>query len=45
MGSKTGVLKIAAKRIGLSFDEYLQKIENEKRCTKCKTWEKKKRVW
>lgn len=37
MGSKVGVLKIAAKRIGVSYDEYLEKINSGmKWCTSCK---------
>lgn len=39
MGSKIGVLKIAAKRIGISFEEYMQNIEAGLHwCIKCKTW-------
>jgi len=37
MGSKVGVLKIAAKRIGVSYEEYLEKLNSGmKWCTTCK---------
>ena len=40
MGSKQGVLKIAAKRIGISFEEYLEKrSQGLKWCTKGKHWQ------
>lgn len=39
MGSSAGVLKTAAKRIGISVDEYQQhRSAGEKWCTKCKAW-------
>lgn len=39
MGSYTGVLKIAAKRVGVSFDEYQQCVEaGLKWCTNCRSW-------
>lgn len=41
MGSIVSVQKVAAKRIGISYDEYLLKIISEKWCTKCKSWQRK----
>lgn len=42
MGSKLGVLKIAAKRIGIEFDEYMSNLENGlKWCHQCKAWKSK----
>jgi hypothetical protein len=39
MGSRIGTLKISAKRIGISFEEYMKRIsEGLKYCWKCKTW-------
>ncbi|MFY9225282.1 MAG: HNH endonuclease [Blastocatellia bacterium] len=39
MGSKIGVLKIAAARIGISFEQYTKLIEEgNKWCMKCKGW-------
>lgn len=39
MGSKTGSLKIAAKRIGIPYDEYTQLLDSGlKWCIKCRTW-------
>lgn len=39
MGSRIGTLKVAAERVGLSLDEYLdQIISGQKRCTRCKRW-------
>lgn len=39
MGSRIGNQKKAAKFIGISFEEYMSKIESgQKRCTKCKVW-------
>lgn len=39
MGSLVGVLKIAAKRIGIPFEEYLSRIESgQKWCNRCRTW-------
>jgi hypothetical protein len=39
MGSKEGVIKIAAKRVGLPLHEYCQKIkQGQKWCTRCKGW-------
>lgn len=39
MGSRTGVLKISAKRLGLTYDEYLSRVAaGLKHCTRCKTW-------
>lgn len=39
MGSKEGVLKVAAKRIGISFNEYQKRIgQGEKWCHGCRTW-------
>ncbi len=39
MGSKIGVIKVAAKRTGYSFDEYTAFIQQGlKYCTKCKKW-------
>lgn len=40
MGSKLGAMKIAAKRVGIDFDEYLAKIESgEKWCHAGKHWQ------
>lgn len=42
MGSKLGVLKVAAKRIGVEFDEYMSNLENGlKWCHRCKIWKSK----
>jgi hypothetical protein len=39
MGSKVGADKIAAKRLGLSYEEYLSKVNSGlKWCTLCKSW-------
>lgn len=39
MGSFIGIQKIAAQRIGISYDSYLEKIEKGlKWCIGCKTW-------
>ena len=39
MGTKLGVTKIAAKRIGVSLDVYLAHLAiGEKWCTRCKDW-------
>ena len=39
MGSKLGVLKVAAKRLGLSLEQYQKNIDNGlKWCTVCKQW-------
>lgn len=39
MGSRIGLLKTAAKRLGMEPVDYLRKIEEGyKHCTKCKTW-------
>lgn len=39
MGSKIGVLKIAAKRVGLSFEDYMAQIEaGLKWCNCCRFW-------
>jgi hypothetical protein len=39
MGSKAGVLKVAAKRVGVSIDEYTQRIAaGEKWCSQCRGW-------
>ena len=39
MGSKTGAIKAAASKSGLSVDEYLSNINaGLKRCTYCKKW-------
>lgn len=38
MGSFVGIQKIAAKRIGISYEEYLIKIVNHKWCSACKQW-------
>jgi hypothetical protein len=39
MGSRLGTLKVAAKRIGMSFDEYMDKLNaGLKRCWKCGRW-------
>ncbi|MFH0908899.1 MAG: HNH endonuclease [bacterium] len=39
MGSKSGIIKVAAKRVGLTLEEYLAyQSSGLKRCTKCKTW-------
>ncbi len=38
MGSFVSVQKIAAKKIGVSYEEYLKRIIIEKWCTCCKIW-------
>lgn len=39
MGSRAGVMKIAAKRVGLSLGDYLTRIAaGEKWCTRCGAW-------
>ena len=39
MGSKLGVYKVAAGRIGIGLDEYLENIKNGlKWCWKCESW-------
>src|ERR1700730_9911228 len=39
MGSKLGVLKVAAKRLGLRFEEYTAKLEaGFKWCIQCRSW-------
>lgn len=39
MGSKIGVLTVAAHRVGLTLDEYLDHLINlRKRCILCKLW-------
>lgn len=39
MGSKEGTIKVAAKRLGIEYREYLAHIASgEKHCTKCKQW-------
>ncbi len=39
MGSYIGVLKVAAKRLNIIFDDYRQRCESgSKWCTKCKQW-------
>jgi hypothetical protein len=41
--TKIGATKIAAKKIGISYEEYLQKRENNlKWCHDCKKWKKEK---
>jgi 5-methylcytosine-specific restriction endonuclease McrA len=39
MGSFVSVQKVAAKKIGMTYEEYLVKIVNEKWCCKCKSWQ------
>ena len=37
--TKDGAIKVAAKKAGITTDEYISKVESGlKRCTKCKTW-------
>lgn len=39
MGSKLGVLKLAAKKCGISLEQYREKTaQNLKRCTFCEEW-------
>lgn len=39
MNTPDGVLKVAAKRIGISYDTYIAKLAaGERHCTKCKQW-------
>lgn len=38
MGSIVSVQKIAAKKIGVSHEDYIERIKTEKWCTKCKSW-------
>jgi NUMOD3 motif/HNH endonuclease len=40
--TKEGAIKCAAKKIGITIEEYTQKqLDNKKRCTKCKLWQDK----
>lgn len=42
MGSKVGILKVAARRVGIPLELYLQKIQSdEKWCYRCKLWKPK----
>lgn len=42
MGSRLGVLKVAAKRIGISFEDYLANLKiGLKWCTECRRWKPK----
>ena len=41
MGSIVSVQKIAAKKTGLSYEDYLIKIINDSWCSKCKSWKPK----
>ena len=42
MGSRKGVMKIAAKRIGISYEEYLDNLKNGlKWCFRCKLWKQR----
>ena len=36
--TKTGALKQAAHRIGLTVEQYLEKIQSENYCNRCKAW-------
>lgn len=46
MGSRVGVLKIAAKRIGISFEEYMENlVAGLKWCTGCQGWRQRKKFW
>lgn len=39
MGSKIGIMKVSAKRLGIDFEEYMAHVNNgEKHCGKCRTW-------
>ena len=39
MGSYTGVMKVAAKRIGVTVEQYQERVAaGEKWCTACKAW-------
>lgn len=39
MGSKSGVIKVAAKKIGISLEEYIRLVDSGlKWCFKCKKW-------
>lgn len=39
MGSRNGILKVSAKRIGISFDEYTTNVNSGfKYCWKCQQW-------
>lgn len=39
MGSRFGVLKASARRIGISFDKYLARVRaGEKYCWRCRSW-------
>jgi 5-methylcytosine-specific restriction endonuclease McrA len=39
MGSRIGILKTAAQRLGLTYDEYISQVERGlKHCTRCKCW-------
>lgn len=38
-GNRNGAMKTAARRAGVSLDEYRERIgKGQKRCTRCKTW-------
>lgn len=37
-GRRLGVVKTAAKRTGLSLEEYAERCKTEKWCTRCKAW-------
>lgn len=39
MGSFIGIQKIAAKKIGVTFEQYIEKIKLSKWCTSCKSWQ------
>lgn len=39
MGNRIGITKVAAKKIGISYEDYIKKInEGLKWCTSCKQW-------
>ena len=44
MGSRIGITKIAAKRIGITYDEYLSQTKSGlKWCHRCKRWKERER--
>ena len=46
MGSKLGALKVAAKRIGISFEEYQDKLEaGLKWCAYCRSWKPREQFY
>jgi hypothetical protein len=43
MGSRLGIAKVAAKRLGITFDSYVEHLKSGlKHCCKCKKWKSRK---